>query len=106
MCRKEPVFVATIFDDEPKQWGLRGDPYLWNDMREAFSKIAFPISNDDFTKQFKLLYIKFTGVSLTSDCRIFITQYSHGGLSSGQISSDFWNNQGLPMLLDRLKNIQ
>jgi len=30
--------VADLFDPEPEQWGLRGDPYLWREMKETFAE--------------------------------------------------------------------
>ena len=34
--------VSEIFEDEPIQWGLRGDPYLWQEMRKRRYKLISP----------------------------------------------------------------
>lgn len=29
--------IVCIFEEKPEQWGLRGDPYLWEDMKKEFT---------------------------------------------------------------------
>lgn len=95
--------VAVIFEEKPKQWGLRGDPYLWEDMKQAFSTVRFPISEEEFIIQFNSYFLAFTGVPLSRDCHVAVASYPINGMSSGQISGSFWIDKALPLLLDRLK---
>lgn len=98
-----PVFVAAIFDEKPKQWGLRGDPYLWEEMKKAFSTTPLPISPEEFVKEFNSHFEKFTGMPLTREVRVYLPRYSHGGMSGGQVCGEFWIDKALPVLLERLK---
>ena len=34
--------ISEIFEDEPTQWGLRGDPFLWRELKEFFKEIDMP----------------------------------------------------------------
>ena len=34
--------ISEIFEKEPLQWGLRGDPYLWREMQLYFSSTPIP----------------------------------------------------------------
>lgn len=34
--------VSEIFGDEPINGGLRGDPFLWQELKEAFKEIDMP----------------------------------------------------------------
>ena len=43
---KKQIRLAAIFRDEPKQWGLRGDPYLWGEMAGRFASIPCPATPD------------------------------------------------------------
>jgi len=40
--------VSIIFKSKPKRWGLRGDPYLWDELEKNFSTILFPCSKECF----------------------------------------------------------
>lgn len=33
--------LSLIFERKPEQWGLRGDPYLWDEMRDLFGGASF-----------------------------------------------------------------
>lgn len=100
------VFVSAIFEEKPKQWGFRGDPYLWEDMKKEFSTVPLTISSEDFVKEFKEVFEKLTGNPLTRECRMFLPEYVHGGMSSGQICGEFWMDTALPLLVERLKSFK
>ena len=34
--------IARLFQESPTRWGLRGDPYLWQDMRATLSSYVYP----------------------------------------------------------------
>ena len=36
-----------MFNIQPPNWGLRGDPYLWEDMKKAFADTPFPYSSHE-----------------------------------------------------------
>ncbi|MGP5659413.1 hypothetical protein [Corynebacterium falsenii] len=109
MCK----FVGNLFDERPVQWGLRGDPYMWMDLRERFSTTPLPDSSDDFEKLVKeTFYATIADEAIirrldTWDAKeedsCWIRRFSHGGLSSGQISLDFWERKAFPMLVERFK---
>lgn len=100
------VFVSAIFEEKPKQWGFRGDPYLWEELKKEFSTVSVTISLEDFVKKFKETFEKLTGNPLTSGCHTFLFKYAHGGMSSGQICGEFWIDKALPLLLERLKSFR
>lgn len=99
------IFLSIIFEDTPEQWGLRGDPYLWEDMKQAYSTVPVTISQEEFVKSFEMTFEKMTGTPLTPGRHVFLPEYAHGGMSGGKISGDFWIEKALPLLLERLKNI-
>ena len=95
-------FVSKIFEVRPEQWGLRGDPYLWDDMEEFFSRYTIPFLEERFVEEFLSTYEMFTGKPLDNQDNIYIAEYSHGGMSSGRIDPSFWKEKALPLLLKRL----
>lgn len=104
--KETSVFVSAIFEEEPKYWGLRGDPYLWEEMRKEFSTVPITISLEEFEKEFQETFEKLTGSPLASGCDIFLSKYAHGGMSSGQICVEFWIEDALPLLVERLKGFK
>lgn len=95
--------ISTIFDTKPEQWGLRGHPYLWEDLATYFSEIPMPPTLDAFESEFGKAYQKITGKSIDKDDYIYIAGYSHGGMSSGMIDPNFWKKELIPLLLERYK---
>lgn len=97
--------VAKIFEESPERWGLRGDPYLWDDLEKCFINIFIPYSEDDFRKEMYYNFQKLTGFKIDLKENMYIPKYIHGGMSSGMISSDFWLNTALPLLIRRLNEL-
>lgn len=95
--------VSVIFHERQSQWGLRGDPYLWDELETHFSDFLLPFSEEDLLKEFFKAVEQLTGNRLDSNEHLFVPRYNHGGMSSGMISSNFWLEKALPLLIDRLK---
>lgn len=88
----------------PKQWGLRGDPYLWQDMREHLKNVSVPIDNGDLKKIITDVFHKITGKPIDTCDSIYMKKYAHGGMSSGCVCTHFWQNEAMSFLFE--KNIQ
>lgn len=99
------INIAQIFKNRPAQWGLRGDPFLWNDLEKHFSKYKTPYLEEDFLKEFYIMFEKFTGDSFNHNQNIVVKAYSHGGMSNGAICKEFWANTALLLLLKHLDQI-
>ena len=102
--RKEAIMAATrylseMFDVRPPHWGLRGDPYLWADMKQDFSSVPFPYEPARLVSDIKRLFREKTGEELTNDACPRVEKYAHGGMSSGMVSGHFWLNTAIPLLL-------
>jgi hypothetical protein len=41
-----PPDVASLFEPAPDQWGLRGDPYLWDELAAKFHGVPRPASRE------------------------------------------------------------
>lgn len=98
---KQPETFDDIFEPRPKTWGLRGDPYLWDDMSLSLGLTPLPRSFSDFALQIETLFEGFTGAKISDRGNVFVKRYSHGGMSSGYISLEFWQRKGFPLLLER-----
>ncbi len=95
--------LADLFAEEPWQWGLRGDPHAWRAMREAFRREAVPLAgNEDRLRE--LLAAAFEAVvgrPLSEPGHVFVAAFDTGGMSSGMVSTAWWRETGMPLLLER-----
>ncbi len=102
---KKPTHVASLFDAEPYGYGLRGDPFLWKELKERFEKTNLPKNEIDLLEMITEQVIQCTGQPLQKDKNFFIEKYNRGGMSSGTICSDFWLNKAIPLLIGRFRQI-
>jgi hypothetical protein len=95
--------VSGIFNQAPSNWGLRGDPYFWDDLKQHFKDFSLPYSINSFVDELNRYFEKVTGERLTRGCQVNVPKYSHGGLSSGTVSGAYWIEHGIPLLIKRLE---
>ena len=93
--------ASTYFDVEPQQWGLRGDPFLWEELKAAFQKINVPVSALELERLLHQYFNELTGEPPKRGKTIFVERYSKGGMSSGKVSSDFWLETGFATVIQR-----
>jgi len=95
--------LSVIFEEKPKQWGFRGDPYFWDYLKELAENMDL-ISPDDLEKWIKEEYLSLSGRPMTDEYMDFavIKQFAHGGMSSGGVDNQWWINEGIPLLKSRL----
>ena len=93
--------IGSIFV-EPEQWGLRGDPYLWNQLRQRFIDNGGPNSIEEFDNLLTFLFQELVGVALaTGEEAVFVDRYDTGGMSSGHVSPEWWRVVAIPLLRER-----
>ena len=95
--------LSQLFQDEPPRWGLRGDPYLWREMKSVLGYLAYPDTEEDFSVLLEQTYEQLTGASIKESHSVFVERYSHGGMSSGHVAQQFWLETGFPMLRERFR---
>lgn len=95
---------SVLFDNVPKQWGLRGDPMLWDALKESFREVIIPISTNDFVDKFKTFFNEITNCDFDISNDFYLEAFATGGMSSGMICMSFWRDEILPMLLDQVSD--
>src|SRR5262245_45617777 len=94
--------LSKLFEEQPFQWGLRGDSHLWREMKEIVNNYDYPKTEEQFTSLLEQLFQQLTGTPLASYLRLFFVEnYSHGGMSSDYVSPQFWIEKAIPMLRAR-----
>lgn len=79
-----------VFAVDPGSWGLRGDPYLWEEMRVYFADEEIPSTQGEIFNKLSAAFERLTGASIHSREAVFMKRYEHGGMSSGHVSPEFW----------------
>jgi hypothetical protein len=95
--------LADLFEPQPAQWGLRGDPYLWRDMRATLGSSPYPDTEAQLAALLEATYQQLTSAPLSHPDPIFVERYSHGGMSSGYVSPQFWVDKAIPLLRARYR---
>ena len=96
---------SAVFEKRPQRWGLRGDPYFWEELRESFAGQALPLSADAVVESVCVKFESVTGVPLTYDARPYVERYAHGGMSSGHVSGLFWIGRGMAAILRNYETV-
>jgi len=98
------AITENLFE-EPYQYGLRGDPYLWIDLKVKFENIKLN-SVQEFESFILNNFEKNTGGLPIRGKNYYVKHFSFGGMSSGSVSSDFWLDKGIPLLLKRYNKLK
>lgn len=98
--------LSLIFENRPDQWGLRGDPYLWDEMQGVFAGESYDISERDLANDICEYYEKAVGEPLKYGDIVYVERFAHGGMSSGSVSGEFWICRGIPMLIENFRKIK
>lgn len=95
--------VSTIFEKEPQRFGLRGDIFFWNYLKDIFEEYNLPMNSNHLVKIIKEEYLKLTGQELTTSSQAYCEKFANGGMSSGMLSGEFWITIAIPLLVERLE---
>jgi molybdenum cofactor cytidylyltransferase len=96
--------LASLFKEVPRQWGLRGDPHLWQEMKATLGNATYPATEEQFAALLEQTYQQLTGVPLTRRDPVFVERYNHGGMSGGYVSPQFWIETAIPLLRARYRD--
>jgi hypothetical protein len=105
-----------LFERRPVQFGLRGDSYLWRELRARFADTRLP--DDWFTLRTLLrdAIEQVVGESLIGrdstawhdhDAAVYVPEFDPGhGMSAGAVHLPWWIHTGVPILLDRYASLR
>lgn len=93
--------VSDLFDPAPRQWGLRGDPFLWTEMRQALCHVPLPEQPEAIDTIVRAAFLTLTGHPLDPRSKVSIRRFARGGMSSGIVSGAFWIETFVPLLQRR-----
>ncbi|MFI1916057.1 hypothetical protein [Nocardia sp. NPDC020380] len=98
--------LDALFARTPMQWGLRGDPYLWDALRERLRGQPIPETFRDVRIAVENAIAAIIGAKLDPVPDRYAGQAVRGfavghGMSDGVISAHWWQHTGIPLIVDR-----
>jgi hypothetical protein len=97
--------IAWLFDPEPEQWPLRGDPHLWREMREKCKDIAEIKNTEELKERIYSLFYELTDHQLYEGEIIYVRKYNPGhGMSAGMVTMTWWVLAAIPLLMLRFND--
>lgn len=93
--------ISQLFTPEPYRWGLRGDPWLWRDMRERLASVSLPATEDALAAIIAATFEQLTGHPIPHPEHIHLPRYDHGGMSGGMVMPEWWRETAIPLLRQR-----
>lgn len=93
--------ISDLFQQKPGQWGLRGDPFLWQEMANQFTQTPLPQTAEQLEHLLTETFQALTGQPITAEKFIPVERFPRGGMSGGMVSPEFWRETAVPLLLKR-----
>jgi hypothetical protein len=75
-------------------------------MKDTLDDRAYPATEEQFVALLEETFEQLTGASLANRDPIFVERYSHGGMSGGHVSPQFWAEHAVPVLCERYRASQ
>jgi hypothetical protein len=94
--------VGNLFQPWEKRWGLRGDPFLWDEMSKYLAKEPLPASASQLMELLEKSFALLVGCPISYPLpSVYVDRFDCGGLSGGHICFEFWREEVLPELHSR-----
>ena len=97
---------TKLFDPPPEQWGLRGDPFLWEAMQAHLVEFPIPADKQALEQLISDAFVTLTGQAITRNDDFFLEPFANGGMSSGYVSPAFWQDQGMGTLIRNWQSLK
>ncbi len=99
-------WADRLFEAPPWQWGLRGDPYLWSELRATLRRCERPATAEGVGALVRASIEALCGPEVwVSDDPLRMPRYPTSGMSGGLVDPRWWRREGLPNLLDKIEHM-
>lgn len=101
----DTLVLGDLFTPWPRQWGYRGDPYLWGCIAANLGG-SWLLEDEEFEEVFKVAFMRISGHDFdTAPDTITLREIDFGGMSGGLVSMSWWKGIGYPLLKDRFDSV-
>lgn len=95
--------IGDLFENEPEQWGLRGDQLLWQELKETLADQPAPENVHQLERLLENCFFDATGRSLSFSSEFFVERLAQENASRGGISGAIWRYRYFPLIVDRFE---
>lgn len=99
----EQLLFTDLFSPQPEEWGLRGDPHLWDELSTCLADVAMPNSANAVRQIIANEIETLTGANLDGTDVVVVDRYPDDGMSSRHVSLRYWNETAIPLLVSRFR---
>jgi len=95
---------VDLLEPAPRPWGLRGDPVLFDAIKQVVADLPLPASEAALRDTFETTFEVLTGTPLADapdHLHVAATRRKNGGMSNGIVSAVYWRDKILPALIER-----
>lgn len=98
-----PSWPSGLFMRSPRQWGLRGDPYLWFELSETLRLLEQPADSAQFRRyvEVSLAHLVRDDLLGSTEEMIRVDRYPLAGISGGLVCPPKWQADLAPQLIER-----
>lgn len=97
-----PAAVGDLFRRRPPQYGLRGSVGLWEELAERLDDTPMPTSEYELGRLLHdALERSLEGAEPYDEDKVNVERFNRGGMSQGLVHLPWWEDQAIPLLLDR-----
>ena len=94
--------VGYLFRRRPSQYGLRGSVGLWEELAERLDDTPMPTSEYELGRLLRdALNRSLEGAEPYDEDKVNVERFNRGGMSQGLVHLPWWEDQAIPLLLDR-----
>ncbi|GAA3793040.1 GIY-YIG nuclease family protein [Micrococcus endophyticus] len=94
--------VGDLFRRRPRQYGLRGSIGLWEELAERLDDTPMPTSEYELGRLLHdALERSLEGAEPYDEDKVNVERFNRGGMSQGLVHLPWWEDQAIPLLLDR-----
>lgn len=96
---------SNYFDPLSSNWGLRGDPGLWMDMKLKFKDASIPPDSIELDIILYAMFKDLVGNPPQRGKDYYVVKYDKGGMSTGKVCSDWWLDNGFLLIVGRFNQL-
>ncbi|MCB1954132.1 MAG: hypothetical protein KDG55_00565 [Rhodocyclaceae bacterium] len=93
--------VGELFQPPPSRWGLRGDPYLWEELAKDLSATPLPKNFSALATTLEDSFERLSGHRLSDGREATVDRFKEAGSLFYQISLEFWRAKAFPLIIKR-----
>lgn len=98
--------MSLLFEEKPRNWGLRGDPILWDMMKDRLRFKEIPEWESVIQLIIEEKYYFITGQNINDDEFKYNEKFDNDGISGGHCSPEFWRTKAIPQIIKNFQKYQ